>query len=230
MKQLGSYRTKTRMGVPVTVKSSAEFEYEIALDMEREMVGCLSGSYSYDFRVPQPIATAPALKALGKIAFQVRLAAPYVTLEESPGEPSLDNPYDVYTYAITLHGKPEKIFVIDGSGKEVWSCRVGALNPLQRVKPVGDVKTWVWISDYPTSGYRQRAEGVVKATLGVGADGTVQNCGITSSSGFPELDAATCAAWTKRGKFVPASDKDGNPVASEFAVSRGWTSYGGTTD
>ncbi|WP_122928130.1 TonB family protein [Sphingobium sp. LF-16] len=223
VKPLGSYRTKTRMGIPVTVKSSAEFEYNVALDMPANLMGCVSGDYGYKFAVPQPIAGAPALKAGGKIAFIARLISPYVSEEESPGEPSLDNPYDIATQTITVHAQPERLIVLDGTGKEVWSCRVGAFTPLQKPRPLGDEKSWLSLVDYPVSGYRTQAAGTVAATLQIDPQGKVSGCTITASSGFAELDAASCAGWTRRAKFVPGSDENGDPIESEYAISRTWT-------
>lgn len=226
IKQLGSYRTKTRMGIPVTVKASLEFEYDVALDLPTKLDGCLSNDYAYEFQVPHPIASAPLLKAGGRIAFLAKLDAPYVSESDSPGEPTLDDPYDITTHTITIHARPERIILVDAAGKEAWSCRIGALRPLQRPMPVGDHKYWIRISDYPSSASRKNATGTVVAKLRVQADGTVGACTITSSSGFDDLDAAACSAWSERGKFVPASDAEGNPIAGEFEITKVWGRYG----
>lgn len=124
VKQLPSYRSKTRMGIPMTIKASIEFEYNVDFDMPSAFEPCLQGRYLYKFKVSQPLPGAPALKAAGKIAFQARLVPPYVSENEAPGEPSLDDPYDIYTFRITVHARPEKLSVIDVLGREIWSCEL----------------------------------------------------------------------------------------------------------
>ena len=47
----------------------------------------------------------------------------------------------------------------------------------------------------------------------IDTDGSVKNCGIAVTSGDVGLDSAACAAITKRGRYKPALDKDGKPIA-----------------
>jgi len=44
--------------------------------------------------------------------------------------------------------------------------------------------------------------------------GRVENCRTTSSSGSSALDRAACAAITRRGRYTPAQDASGNPIAT----------------
>lgn len=227
VKQLGSYRSRTRMGIAATVRSSLEMEYDVRLSIPDNLKGCLSGSYyTYSFRVPFPLAEAPALKGGGRIVFLSRLEAPYVTKEERSGSPTLDNPSDVYNHTLTISARPEKLIVIDAAGREVWSCRVGALEPLQPPTPEGNQNYWISSLDYPTRGYRDNLAGTVAASLSVAPDGKVTDCIVTGSSGSADLDEATCDGWRKRAKFQPASDKDGNPTAGVFNVSKTWGRLG----
>lgn len=132
VKQLGTYRSRTRMGIPMTIRASVEMEFNIALNLASGLKGCLAGDYSsFNFRVPSPLSSAPALKAGGRIVFLAKLEAPYVSKSEDPGRPALDNPYDIYTHTLTVSAKPEKLVVIDAAGKEVWSCVVGTAGLLQ---------------------------------------------------------------------------------------------------
>jgi TonB family protein len=226
VKNLRPYRSKTRMGISVTVKPSLAMEFNASLTFPSYPYGCLADDYHHTFQFPYGTDDAPILKAIGRIVVLAKLEPPYVEKEDTPGNPTLDNPYDVYTHSTTVHIKPEKLVVTDYKGKEVWSCKVGGLAPLQPLTPQGKPSDWVSIIDYPLNGYRENMVGTVIAVLQVGSDGKVSDCKIVSSSGSSELDRATCAAWTKRAKFAPASDKDGNPVASEYSVSKSWSRYG----
>jgi protein TonB len=79
--------------------------------------------------------------------------------------------------------------------------------------PRGSIGSWVTPDDYPSRALREEQEGVVGITYDVSADGRVSNCRVTTPSGFPELDNATCAPFTRRGRFTPAQDAAGNKIA-----------------
>lgn len=124
VKQLGTYRSKTRMGATATVKASIEFEYNVDMSMPETAAPCLEGRYLYTFRVPAALADAPAIKRNGRAVFIARLAGPYISEKTSTGDPTLDAPYDVTTQTLTVHARLQKMFIIGPSGKEVWSCNV----------------------------------------------------------------------------------------------------------
>ncbi len=80
----------------------------------------------------------------------------------------------------------------------------------------GNESSWVTTEDYPAGALRSRVEGTTGTRLAVSAEGRVTNCEVTSSSGDSSLDQATCRNLTRRARFTPALDRDGNPVASTF--------------
>lgn len=86
----------------------------------------------------------------------------------------------------------------------------------------GNEASWVTTDDYPSSALREEAEGVTGTRLSVGADGRVTNCEVTSSSGNGALDQAACRNLTRRARFEPALDRDGNPVAGSFPKRVRW--------
>lgn len=222
-KQLGSYKTRTRMGIPVTVKSSVEWNYNIDFSVANSLPGCLTTKYDQSsFKASIPLEQAAAVKRYGKIAFSVRLEPPYVTTSERPGSPTLDDPYDVYSKTTEIHGRLQTVAIIDAQGAVVWKCEAGRLNPNQPPRPANDQETWVSVIDYPTEGYLRNLRGRVEAILGLDDKGQPRSCTITSSSGHAVLDNATCAAWMKRAKFIPAGDIDGIPTDSEFKVVKVW--------
>ncbi|WP_152555521.1 energy transducer TonB, partial [Sphingomonas sp. FUKUSWIS1] len=57
----------------------------------------------------------------------------------------------------------------------------------------------------------------------INAQGRVENCTVTSSSGSPALDRAACAAMTRRGRYSPALDQAGNPMRSSATQRIRWT-------
>jgi protein TonB len=62
---------------------------------------------------------------------------------------------------------------------------------------------------YPSGPMRRHEQGVVVIAFDVNADGRVENCTIKQSTGFPELDAWTCALYVHRARFTPNPDRDG---------------------
>ncbi|MBS0253634.1 MAG: TonB family protein [Proteobacteria bacterium] len=76
--------------------------------------------------------------------------------------------------------------------------------------------------EYPPEAVRLKHQGSVEFTVQVGADGRPVSCAIRRSSGYPELDAASCAAMMKRG-FDPALDAKRKPVAGAYAGQIAWT-------
>jgi TonB family protein len=98
-------------------------------------------------------------------------------------------------------------------------------NPAAPVKPAtpkGDAGSWVVISDYPKSALRDGREGTVSFRLMVGNDGRVAGCTITQSSGHQDLDDATCMSLTKRARFEPVRDKNGQPISSSYESRVNW--------
>jgi protein TonB len=82
-----------------------------------------------------------------------------------------------------------------------------------------------WVSgndDYPTSAFNRHEEGTASFTVTVGINGRPKDCVITQSSGFPDLDAATCQTVLQRAYFRPATDENGLPIEAPFASRMNW--------
>lgn len=62
------------------------------------------------------------------------------------------------------------------------------------------------------------AEGVVKAAIKVGADGSALECSVLETSGSAILDEAACKGF-RRSRFKAARDRAGQPVESVFERS-----------
>jgi protein TonB len=94
-------------------------------------------------------------------------------------------------------------------------------SPTQPV-PRGNPMEWVTTDDYPSRALRENAQGVTAFRLTVGTDGKVSGCTVTSSSGNAELDAAACTYASRRARFTPAKDGDGQPTTGSYSKSVRW--------
>ncbi len=88
--------------------------------------------------------------------------------------------------------------------------------------PKGNPGSWANSNDYPSRALREEQEGITRFRVSVGSDGRVASCDVTGSSGSSELDAATCSLITRRGRFNPATDGEGQPISSSWSSSVRW--------
>lgn len=115
-----------------------------------------------------------------------------------------------------------------GDGNGQVDPPVPPVSPLQTIapkfaRPMGKPGSWVTPNDYPAADLRAEHEGITRFELSIGADGKVQSCRTTISSGFASLDIAACSNLRKRGKFAPATDSTGAAVASTYTSAVHWT-------
>jgi protein TonB len=73
--------------------------------------------------------------------------------------------------------------------------------------------------DYPLSAIGKREQGTVEFCVRIGLDGLVSDCAVLRSSGFADLDEATCAIARARMRFTPAHDAGGRTV-EDGVISR----------
>ena len=94
-------------------------------------------------------------------------------------------------------------------------------NPVS-VTPRGNPGRWITDNDYRTSWINRGYSGVASFALEIGANGRVNDCRITASTGHDALDAATCRLLSNRARFNPAKDNSGNSVAGTYTSSVNW--------
>ncbi len=94
----------------------------------------------------------------------------------------------------------------------------GATSPVQ---PRGNPGSWATDADYPQRALREERAGTTGFRVTVGADGRVVDCTVTSSSGSPDLDDATCKNVTRRARFKPAME-NGVAVQSTYSNRIRW--------
>ena len=96
--------------------------------------------------------------------------------------------------------------------------------PPQRAtpEPRGNPGRWANQNDYPSRALREEREGTTSFRVTVNERGRVADCQITGSSGHADLDAATCKNITRRARFRPALDSQGNPVTGTWSSRIRW--------
>ena len=102
-----------------------------------------------------------------------------------------------------------------------WPAATPKIDPVAAA-PRNDPTRWVTTDDYRSSWINREMTGTARFRLEIAANGTVQGCTITGSTGHAELDAATCSLVTRRAKFQPARGGDGQPVAGSYSSAVRW--------
>lgn len=88
--------------------------------------------------------------------------------------------------------------------------------------PKGNPGSWATTNDYPSRALREERAGVTGFRVSVTADGRVASCTVTSSSGSPDLDEATCSNVSRRARFNPAMDGEGKPTEGSYSGRIRW--------
>lgn len=73
--------------------------------------------------------------------------------------------------------------------------------------------------DYPSSALRREEQGTVGMRITVGANGRVEACTVTSSSGSSALDDAACRGMQRYARYNPALNAAGDPISSTASQS-----------
>jgi TonB family protein len=92
----------------------------------------------------------------------------------------------------------------------------------RKVRPMGNTASWISEDDYPFDGQAERHRGTVTYSLQVNSDGRVAGCSVSHRSGYANLDRATCRLVVRRGRFSPALDATGRPIASAYSGHVAW--------
>jgi outer membrane biosynthesis protein TonB len=101
----------------------------------------------------------------------------------------------------------------------------GQADQSQPLKPLTNPAQWVTSDDYPPAAFQADQSGTSHFALTIDVTGKPDNCLITWTSGFAELDQYTCAIFLKRARFKPARDASGQPVRAVFSRSVSWRAF-----
>lgn len=143
--------------------------------------------------------------------------------------------------AIRLQGGRTFRFRVEGSGRAfalletcvdrtlvAWgldpAAVAAAMTPAVGAK---DEKAWLSWTDYPPAELARGQQGISVLMWKVGIDGRVSDCRAVVPSGSALLDKTGCDAITQRGRYTPAQDVAGRPVASWKTRRIIWSTPGG---
>jgi protein TonB len=73
--------------------------------------------------------------------------------------------------------------------------------------------------DYPSSALRREEQGTVTMRITIGANGRVEACSVTRSSGSSALDDAACRGMQRYARYNPALNAAGNPISATTSQS-----------
>lgn len=166
---------------------------------------------TYD--VPIPVPPPPPVEK--KPTERVPLDTPTTTLPRLPDLPTPKIDVDVSTPTMT--GTPIPI----PGPIELPTQPTPTPTPADLARGAsarGNVGTWFPQDAYPAQALRAGAEGRVSVSLSVSSTGKVTDCRIVSGTGNAALDAATCRLAIRNGRFEPARDAAGNPMATQMRL------------
>lgn len=127
---------------------------------------------------------------------------------------------------IPMQGMQEALTALDRCMSDLlqrWGLSKADQSRLaQFPKPEKGLKNYVSSIDFPVSAENRLAVGAIEARVAIAADGSPSNCTILRSSGHADLDAMTCKV-ALRPRYNPATDRNGNPMASPFYFKITWT-------
>ena len=88
--------------------------------------------------------------------------------------------------------------------------------------PLNGPAGWITNDEYPRRALTRDWEGSLSYRLDVGANGRVESCTVTASSGYDILDETACKWVQRRARFDPAVDASGRKVAGSYRGSVTW--------
>ncbi len=154
--------------------------------------------------LPTPVNVAPSVPTIITPPVQTEPAPP-----ASPPQAPVPLPSFSPTYSIP-YSSPYSPYAPPPEG------------PNRAPIPTSHPGTWANSADYPPSALRDERDGNVGFGLTIDKLGRAINCIIISSSGYSDLDDATCAMINRRARFYPATDKEGKPTTGYYANQIKW--------
>jgi TonB family protein len=85
-----------------------------------------------------------------------------------------------------------------------------------------DPRRWATYADYPAEAFRGGDEGTTAIRLLVDPQGRVEKCYIILSSGSKSLDSASCQLPTRRARFRPATNVQGELIYATYDTTINW--------
>ena len=169
----------------------------------------------YEVTVPlDPPPPPPKQEVNQEVAPDRPLVAPLPPLDLSPRLPLVDTVPKPVPVPDTPH------IVLPVPTPDVGP-RKPAFDPIA-AKPRNNPAEWVTDNDYRPSWINREMTGTARFRLEITASGRVENCTITASSGYPDLDRATCDLVSRRARFEAARNGEGEKIAGTFSSAVRW--------
>ena len=92
----------------------------------------------------------------------------------------------------------------------------------QAARATGSLPGLFSTDDYPQRALSAEEQGTTAVSLTIGPNGRVSGCNVTSSSGSSSLDSTTCSILTRRARFTPAKDQNGQPISDTTSARIRW--------
>lgn len=131
---------------------------------------------------------------------------------------------------VAPHGMPGAFHAADACKDDLlktWHIDPAPLaTAITPAKPLTWPGKWVSNDDYPQAAVRDRVSGATVFRLTIDPTGTVSACNIVISTGSDLLDRTTCKLMLKRGRYSPARDANGKPVADIVVDRFIWALWG----
>lgn len=126
-----NYTGTSAFGVRASIRATLESQYRLDLVSRTIKSSCVDiylvgNDYQYFFKVPAASKDAAVLKETGRLVVIGKASRPYVAEYFQDGEPSIDNPFDEAVHSLSVSIIPKSMHIIDGGGKEVWSCELAS--------------------------------------------------------------------------------------------------------
>jgi len=102
--------------------------------------------------------------------------------------------------------------------------------PPPQAKPIGKPGEWFPLDSYPPEARAAGQEGRTVFALDIDARGRIMACHILASSGSDLLDSTTCSQLTANGRFEPARDANGKPIAGQWRSAMRWQLQAGASN
>lgn len=91
--------------------------------------------------------------------------------------------------------------------------------------PITPTDRWFNAEDYPEASSAVAKSGGVTARLDISVTGAVIGCHVMEAGGDPAFEQLTCAVAKRNGRFKPALDENGKPVAAYFPLRVIWRGF-----
>lgn len=168
---------------------------------------------------------------------------PTATQRKKPDEKTIDRPFVVPDPPIdvpidppdlgktttgsgpTTNTGPDLTGTIGGTGSDPFVLPTPT--PLPTFDPISALpknapSSWIRDRDYRSTWIRRELQGTASFQLGIGANGKVSDCRVTRSTGHSALDDATCKLISKRARFNPARNAQGEAISGTYSSSIQW--------